>query len=104
MEQREQSIWQKPQVYIRGIYKMLNAVGRDISEEILKLTGKEVFQGNHHFDGYEYRKQGPKTKCVINSNGSKTKKCNPGICRETSLFYHFTLGAEKVYGRKSIKR
>lgn len=50
---------------------MINAVGRDIPEEILKLTGKEVFQGNHHFDGYEYKKDGPKTKCVINSNGSK---------------------------------
>lgn len=50
---------------------MINAVGRDIPEEILKLTGKEVFQGNHHFDGYEYKKDGPKTKCVINSDGSK---------------------------------
>lgn len=50
---------------------MINAVGRDIPEEILKLTGKEVFQGNHYFDGYEYKKDGPKTKCVINSNGSK---------------------------------
>lgn len=29
---------------------MINAVGRDIPEEILKATGKEVFQGVHHFD------------------------------------------------------
>lgn len=50
---------------------MLNAVGRDIPEEILELTGKEVFHGNHYYDGYEYKKDGPKTKCVINSNGSK---------------------------------
>lgn len=27
---------------------MINAVGRDIPEEILKATGKEVFQGVHH--------------------------------------------------------
>lgn len=27
---------------------MINAVGREIPEEILKLTGKEVFQGNDH--------------------------------------------------------
>ncbi len=50
---------------------MKNAVGRDIPEEILKLTGKEVFQGTHHFDGAEFKKDGPKTKVVINSGGSK---------------------------------
>ena len=35
---------------------MINAVGRDIPEEILKATGKEVFQGVHHFDGHVYQK------------------------------------------------
>ena len=35
---------------------MINAVGRDIPEEILELTGKQVFQGNNHFEGVEYRK------------------------------------------------
>ena len=50
---------------------MINAVGRDIPDEILKQTGKEVFQGVHHFDGYTYKKHGPMTKCVINSEGSK---------------------------------
>ncbi len=50
---------------------MINAVGREIPEEILDLTGKEVFHGNHYYDGYEYKKDGPKTKCVMNSNGSK---------------------------------
>ena len=50
---------------------MINAVGREIPEEILALTGKEVFRGNDYFDGREYRKHGPKTTCVINSNGSK---------------------------------
>ena len=30
---------------------MLNKVGREIPEEILKLTGKEVFQGNYYKDG-----------------------------------------------------
>ncbi len=50
---------------------MINAVGRDIPEEILKATGKEVFQGTHHFDGYEYSTASHKVKCVINSNGSK---------------------------------
>ena len=50
---------------------MINAVGREIPEEILKQTGKEPFQGVHHFDGYEYKKDGPVTKCVINSDASK---------------------------------
>ncbi|MDF2886978.1 MAG: citrate lyase subunit alpha [Lacrimispora sp.] len=50
---------------------MINAVGREIPEEILKITGKEPFKGNHHFDGYEYKKDGPSTRCVINSDGSK---------------------------------
>jgi len=42
---------------------MINAVGRDIPEEILKLTGKEPFMGVHHFDGSAYKKDGPVTKC-----------------------------------------
>jgi len=50
---------------------MINAVGREIPEEILKITGKEPFKGNHYFDGYEYKKDGPSTRCVINSEGSK---------------------------------
>ena len=50
---------------------MINAVGRDIPEEILEQTGKEIFQGTHHFDGHTYKKDGPMTKCVIHSGGSK---------------------------------
>lgn len=50
---------------------MINAVGRDIPEEILKITGKEAFQGVHYRDGYQYKKDGPVTKCVINNTGSK---------------------------------
>jgi citrate lyase subunit alpha/citrate CoA-transferase len=50
---------------------MINAVGREIPEEILKITGKEPFKGNHFFDGYVYKKDGPSTRCVINSEGSK---------------------------------
>lgn len=50
---------------------MVNAVGREIPEEILQATGKEVFHGNHYYDGYTYQKATPRTTCVINSNGSK---------------------------------
>ena len=32
---------------------MINAVGREIPEEILKETGKQAFQGAYAFDGYD---------------------------------------------------
>ena len=35
---------------------MLNAVGREIPEEILERTGKEVFQGNNYKDGKASRR------------------------------------------------
>ena len=53
---------------------MINAVGRDIPEEILKITGKEVFHGNNYYEGYEYKKDGPITKCVMNNSDSKLVK------------------------------
>lgn len=53
---------------------MLNAVGRDIPEEILKITGKEVYQGNHYRDGYIYKKDGPVTRCIANNTESKLLK------------------------------
>ncbi len=50
---------------------MLNKVGREIPEEILELTGKEVFQGNNYKEGVEYRKQGPIVKPVMDHDTSK---------------------------------
>ncbi len=50
---------------------MINAVGRDIPEDIIEKTGKEVFQGVHYKDGYVYKKDGPYTKCVVNHGESK---------------------------------
>ena len=82
---------------------MINAVGRDIPEEILKITGKEVYQGTHHFDGTEFKKDGPKTRVVINSNGSKLigsirealEKC--GIKDGMTLgFHHHFRNGDKV--------
>ena len=79
---------------------MINAVGRDIPEEILKQTGKEVFQGVHHFDGYEYVKHGAVTKCVMNSEGSKLAdsiedvlvKCGIRDGMTVSFHHHFREG------------
>ena len=50
---------------------MKNAVGREIPEEILEITGKEVFQGNYYKDGTEFQKRGPITKVVMNHDTSK---------------------------------
>ncbi|MCU6746966.1 citrate lyase subunit alpha [Faecalicatena acetigenes] len=79
---------------------MINAVGREIPEDILKLTGKEVFHGNHYYDGYEYKKDSPKTTCVINSNGSKLvdsihdvlEKCEIKDGMTVSFHHHFRDG------------
>lgn len=53
---------------------MQNAVGREIPEDILQLTGKEVFHGNQYFDGYEFQKAGAKIQSVSHSGGSKLVK------------------------------
>ena len=50
---------------------MLNAVGRDIPEEILEKVHKVPFMGNGHYDGYEYKKTGPRTRCVISNGKNK---------------------------------
>jgi len=50
---------------------MINKVGREIPEEILEMTGKEVFQGIYYKDGIEFNKQGPVTKVVMNHDTSK---------------------------------
>ena len=79
---------------------MINAVGRDIPEEILKATGKEVFQGNHHFDGHVFQRHGANTRCVINSNGSKVVdsihdvlvKCGIKDGMTVSFHHHFREG------------
>ncbi len=79
---------------------MINAVGREIPEEILEMTGKEVFHGNHYYDGYEYKKDGPRTKCVMNSNGSKLlgslrealEKCEIKDGMTVSFHHHFREG------------
>ncbi|MDO5336391.1 MAG: citrate lyase subunit alpha [Eubacteriales bacterium] len=79
---------------------MINAVGRDIPEEILEITGKDVFRGNHYFDGKQYKKHGPTTTCVINSNGSKLVssihdvlvKCGIRDGMTVSFHHHFREG------------
>ena len=53
---------------------MLNAVGREIPEEILERTGKEVFQGNNYKDGKAFQKASPKVTPVMRYDHDKMVK------------------------------
>lgn len=79
---------------------MINAVGRDIPEEILKITGKEVFQGNSYKDGKEFQRTGPKVVPVMNNEHSKLVssihealiKCGAHDGMTVSFHHHFREG------------
>ena len=79
---------------------MINAVGRDIPEEILKQTGKEVFQGNYYKDGKPFKKAGPMVTPVINHDHDKMVKdihealvkCNAHDGMTVSFHHHFRDG------------
>ena len=79
---------------------MLNAVGREIPDEILEITGKEPFQGNNYKEGVEYRKQGPIVKPVIDHNTSKLvasirealEKCGAHDGMTLGFHHHFREG------------
>ena len=50
---------------------MINAVGREIPEEILKITGKEVYQGAKAKDNYEFKRGAAKIRAMVNPGRSK---------------------------------
>ena len=47
---------------------MINAVGREIPEEVLKATGKEAFKGAYAYDNHEYKKAAPKAHAMMYRN------------------------------------
>lgn len=79
---------------------MRNAVGREIPDEILACTGKEVFQGNNYKDGVEFHKQGPIVKPVMDHNTSKLvgsirealEKCGAHDGMTLGFHHHFRDG------------
>ena len=79
---------------------MINAVGRDIPEEILKQTGKEVFQGNYYKDGKPFKKAGPLVTPVMNHDHDKMVKdihealvkCHAHDGMTVSFHHHFRDG------------
>ena len=79
---------------------MKNAVGREIPEEILKLTGKEPFQGNKYKHLKPYYKAGPRMQPVMDHDYSKLVdsihdvlvKCNAHDGMTVSFHHHFREG------------
>ncbi len=49
---------------------MINAIGRDIPDELL-ANGREVFRGNNHRDGREYVRPGPRVRARVRPQESK---------------------------------
>ena len=79
---------------------MRNAVGREIPEEILEVTGKEVFKGAFARDNYEYKKAAPKVRAMVDPQRSKMtgtirealEKCGIKDGLTLSFHHHFREG------------
>lgn len=79
---------------------MKNAVGREIPEEILKITGKEVFQGNNYKNGITFQKHGPLITTVMDNEHNKLVadihealvKCGAHDGMAVSFHHHFRDG------------
>ena len=79
---------------------MINAVGREIPEEVLKATGKEAFKGAYAYDNHEYKKAAPKAHAMMDPNRSKIVenihealvKCEIKDGMTISFHHHFREG------------
>ena len=79
---------------------MINAVGREIPDEILRQTGKEPFQGNHYKEGVPFRRYAPIIRPVMDNRHSKLVadihealvKCKAHIGMTVSFHHHFREG------------
>ena len=75
-------------------------MGRDIPDAVLAETGKTVFRGSRHFDGYSYEKTAVKIRARIGGEGSKLekdlqevlRKCNAHDGMTISFHHHFREG------------
>ena len=79
---------------------MKNAVGREIPDEILEITGKEPFQGSFYRDDKPIQKIGPTIRPVMNYQKSKLvanirealEKCGARDGMTVSFHHHFREG------------
>lgn len=83
---------------------MENAVGREIPDEILKMTGKEPFQGNGYKDGVPFRRAAPIVRPVMDNQHTKLVqnihealvKCKAHNGMTVSFHHHFREGDQIV--------
>lgn len=79
---------------------MINAVGRDIPEEVMKATGRDLFQGAFYHDNKEYTKAAPTVRANIDPTRSKLVnsvhealvKCGAHDGMTVSFHHHFREG------------
>ena len=79
---------------------MINAVGREIPQEILDATGKKVYEGAYAYDNYEYTKAAPTVHAVCDPKRSKLVenihealvKCGIRDGMTLSFHHHFREG------------
>jgi len=85
---------------MRGICKMINAVGREIPEEILKITGKEGYQGAKAKDNCEFTRGAARIRAMVDPARSKLAdsihdvlvKCGIKDGMTISFHHHFREG------------
>ena len=83
---------------------MINAVGREIPQEIIEATGKDVFRGSYQYDDFEYTKAAPKVRTVCDPARSKLVenihealvKCGIKDGMTISFHHHFREGDHVV--------
>lgn len=79
---------------------MINAVGREIPDEILRMTGKEPFQGNSYKEGVPFRRYAPIIRPVMDNTHNKMVKdihealvkCKAHNGMTVSFHHHFREG------------
>lgn len=79
---------------------MINAVGREIPDEILNITGKDIFRGSYVKDGYQYKKAAPTVRAFAKPCGGKLvgtirealEKCELRDGMTVSFHHHFREG------------
>ena len=78
----------------------MNAVGREIPEEILEITGKEPFQGNNYKNGKDFQRASVHIRPVMDNQHNKLVadihealvKCNAHDGMTVSFHHHFREG------------
>ncbi|MCQ2557591.1 MAG: citrate lyase subunit alpha [Oscillospiraceae bacterium] len=79
---------------------MINAVGRDIPEEVMAATGRDIFRGTYVNDNKEYTKAAPTVRAVCDPKRSKMvasireaiEKCGLKDGSTVSFHHHFREG------------